>query len=144
MPALRVLYPSVDFQARSVFDFTVDPPRPKAPRFVAMAWLGDPLVQTSPCFFVTEALALDLQLSGATGFTLTDIELEVDEQFAEFEPDTAGALPKFVELRPHLDRSADVFLTASLGELVVSEPVFDLLLKHGLAFCGIEDYIEVE
>lgn len=144
MSTLRVLYPSVDFQPRSAFDLNADPPRPATPHFVAMDWLGDPLVQTSPCFFVTESLAIDLEGERATGFTINDIELEIDEQFAEFEPETVGALPKFVELRPGLDRSSDVFLTAPLGDLVVSERVFELLLKHGLAFCGIELFLEAE
>jgi hypothetical protein len=46
-------------------------------------WLGDELLESTPCFIVSSALAEDLESARLTGFSLDDVEVSVSTQFVD-------------------------------------------------------------
>jgi len=61
-------------------------------------WLGDELLETTPCFIITEKLMNSILQSNLNGFEIEDVEVSVTEEFCEWHPDLA--LPKFHRLIP--------------------------------------------
>ncbi|UCN15454.1 hypothetical protein LFM56_03760 [Cellulomonas iranensis] len=59
------------------------PPRVEVLHLHLEGWLGDDLLETFPCFVVTESLASRLRASGLTGFTLADVTISTSEEYAE-------------------------------------------------------------
>ena len=60
-------------------------------------WLGDDLIESTPCYIVSEGMAEQLRKAGLTGFVLDDVEITTSENFRET---YAGReLPKFLWLK---------------------------------------------
>lgn len=59
----------------SVLDTTVHPPRVFKLQYRFIGWLGDDLLETFPCYIVTESLASALLSARLTGFELDEVEL---------------------------------------------------------------------
>ncbi|MGA2404325.1 MAG: hypothetical protein ABSG91_21925 [Syntrophobacteraceae bacterium] len=60
-------------------------------------WGGDVLLESCPCFIVTESAKKKLQSIGATGIRFDKVEVTTSELFQELVPDLE--LPKFVWLQ---------------------------------------------
>lgn len=108
-------------------------------------WLGDELLESFPCFIVTEALARDLTTSGMTGFRLGDVEVSVSPHFEETNP--GRVVPAFRRL--HIDgrvrqsngvrwSGQDICLTEK-AELVVSERCWVIVHRYESANCEAEE-----
>lgn len=108
-------------------------------------WLGDELLECTPCFIVTESLAKTIQESELEGYVLEDVEVSVSDEFKELYPDTE--LPKFKRLIPkgyvEIDGqnyrlwSRDDFCLAQKSYLVVTEKVLSVLKSHKISYCDI-------
>jgi hypothetical protein len=97
-------------------------------------WLGDSLVESFPCYVVTEALA-DRLAATFSGFALDDVETSASEQFRELHP--RGVLPKFRWLRVTGIAGVDDFGMASDHRLVVSQRALDLVRASGAAHLDV-------
>jgi hypothetical protein len=81
-------------------------------------WLGDQLLETTPCFIVTAKVAESMTSSDLTGFSFDDVECTTSDLFKELHPERA--LPAFRWLKIDADAGqADIGLTPDLM-LVVS------------------------
>jgi len=110
-------------------------------------WLGDEILETTPCFIVTEGLADSIQRSELKGYNFADVETSVTEEFEELYPGTI--LPKFKRIIPQgtvevngntsLDWSGDDFCLSQKSVLVVSEKALDVIKKHKLDYCDITE-----
>lgn len=87
--------------------------------YVFDGWLGDEILESTPCFIVTERLARSIEEKGLTGVSRDTVRIGRSETFDELYPDTE--LPTFVWLRVCGERHADDFFMADDGRLVVSE-----------------------
>lgn len=63
----------------TVADTSVHPPNVHALHYEFAGWLGDELLETFPCFIVSERLGKALEQSGLTGYILADVEVSVSE-----------------------------------------------------------------
>jgi hypothetical protein len=88
-------------------------------------WSGDVLLESFPCFIVTEDAMNKLMESGATGARFADVEVTTTYPFREFYPDTK--LPKFVWLQITGHAGRDDFGLAADLRLVISERALDVL-----------------
>jgi hypothetical protein len=82
-------------------------------------WLGDELLESSPCFIVTQRLADVLKSRQLSGYELKAVQISASDQFREIYPDRQ--LPKFAWLSLTGKAGADDMGIDVDGRLVVSE-----------------------
>jgi hypothetical protein len=113
-------------------------------------WLGDEILETTPCFIVTESLADSIQRCDLKGYIFTDVEISVTEEFEEFEELHPGRiLPKFKRIVPHgtvevigdtfRNWSGDDFCMSQKFVLVLSEKALATIKKHKCDYCDITE-----
>lgn len=121
----------------------VEEPRRHPPKVLKLdyefgAWLGDGLLESFPCFIVTEDNAERLDRLGATGYTLREVEVSKSDEFEELYP--GRELPPFRWLDVHGAPGRDDFGLESDARLVVSTAALEALRRGGLEHCEIEEY----
>ena len=99
--------------------------------YVFDGWLGDELLESTPCFIATETLARALSSAKLTGFLVGDVELTCSSQFVELHGDVG--LPDFVWLKIDGRPGSDDFGIAGDMRLVVSQAALELLQTAGIA-----------
>jgi len=92
-------------------------------------WLGDDILETFPCFVVTERLRHAIEASEVSGYCFDDVEVTVSEQFREIygEPN----LPAFSWLKIVGGAGKDDFGLSSGHRLVLSKAALDLIRNAG-------------
>ena len=93
-------------------------------------WLGDAILESFPCFIVTEDAKRQLQAIGATGANFEDVRITRSSQFRELYPNRE--LPTFYWLKVSGRVGEDDVGTAADGRLVVSDRVLKALQGVGV------------
>ncbi len=94
-------------------------------------WLGDVLLESCPCFIVTETAKKTLQSAGLTGVRFDKVEVTASELFEQLYPNRR--LPKFVWLQIIGKPGQDDFGMAKGLMLVVSERALEVLKGLGIS-----------
>jgi hypothetical protein len=94
-------------------------------------WLGDELLESAPCFIVSERMAQEIERAGLTGVRFDDVQVTVSEEFMQLEPERE--LPKFLWLKVEGFPGREDFGIASGLKLVVSERALGLLRRVGFS-----------
>ena len=94
-------------------------------------WGSDVLVESCPCFIVTESAKKKLQSIGATGIRFDKVEVTTSELFQELVPDLK--LPKFVWLQIEGIPGQDDFGIGKAPGLVISERALEVLKGLGIS-----------
>jgi hypothetical protein len=92
-------------------------------------WLGDELLESTPCYIASERLAKLIQQHGLSGVEFDKVEITRSEQFREIYPNRL--LPNFVWLKVTGIPEQHDFAIASGLQLVVSERTLNLLKTIG-------------
>lgn len=121
--------------AGTVMDRSVSPPRIKQLHYEFDGWSGDELLESFPCFIVTERLAHDIQRLDPTGAQFADVAITKSSQFEELH--RAQPLPHFKWLRVTGTPGKDDFGISRDNRLVVSERVLKLLKTAAFSHCTI-------
>ncbi len=98
-------------------------------------WLGDELLESTPCFIATRRLADALQAEAYTGFTIDVVEVTASEQFHDLHRDLS--LPAFVWLKIDGEPCQDDFGLSADLHLVVSQRALDVL-RSAIAHADIQ------
>ena len=118
--------------------------------YVFDGWLGDELLESYPCFIVTESLAADLTNANLLGLKLGSVEISISETFEELYP--GRNLPAFRRLMPQGEvqitkkgkirnwSQHDLCLTER-AELVVSKRCLDVLQRHQIEQCEVQELV---
>ena len=109
----------------TVMDKGTERPTIRVLHYVFEGWLGDEILESSPCFIVTRRLAHSIQARGLTGVTFDGVRIGRSATFGELYP--GRELPTFVWLKVCGERRTDDFFIAEDGRLVVSERARDVL-----------------
>lgn len=113
----------------TAMDRTVHPPVVSRLHYHFEGWLGDAILESFPCFIVTEELKQKLLMAGMTGCEFDDVEITASEQFGD---KMAGRLlPRFVWLKIHGEIGSRDFGSLPDGRLVVSERALEILKEFG-------------
>ena len=88
-------------------------------------WFGDHIVESTPCYIVTNELADNIRAYGLTGISFDEVEVETSDIFRELHPDKR--LPSFVWMRVCGATMKDDFFLAGYGRLVVSERALEVI-----------------
>jgi hypothetical protein len=112
-------------------DRSVRPPAVTRLHYVLDGWLGDVLLETYPCFIVTEKARQGLEEAGVSGVDFDDVEVTTSDQFRDLHP--SWQLPKFYWLKISGKTTQDDFRTAPEGRMIVSERALEVLRRLGIA-----------
>jgi hypothetical protein len=93
--------------------------------YVFDGWLGDELLESTPCFIATETLARALTDAQLTGFQLGEVEVSRSDQFLELCSDKD--LPRFVWLKIEGSPGSDDLGLSDDMRLVASQAAMDVL-----------------
>jgi hypothetical protein len=115
----------------TVMDTTTHPPIVSKLHYRFDGWLGNVLLETFPCFIVTDGARQALEAIDATGTKFDEVEVTVSEQFEELDPNKQ--LPKLVWLRADGKPNFDDFATAPDGRLIVSARALEVLQGLGIS-----------
>lgn len=113
----------------TVMDRSVHPPRVSRLVYEFEGWLGDGIVESFPCFLVTEALAQALTEARLTGFALADVTVETTDEFNQH---FARPLPRFLWLQVTGRAQLDDFWLHTDNRLAVSTRALDVLRTQHL------------
>tara|TARA_R110002094_G_scaffold117289_5_gene112950 strand:+ start:1305 stop:1730 length:426 start_codon:yes stop_codon:yes gene_type:complete len=119
----------------TVADVSVHPPRVQRLHYQFDGWLGDALLESFPCYIVSNELGASLLASGLTGFQLEDCTVSKSSQFDELYP--GRQLPVFKWLRVSGTPGQDDFGISSDNELVVSMAAKSVLEEHQVEHCEV-------
>ncbi len=101
-------------------------------------WLGDELLESTPCFIVSDRVAQEVMRAHLAGVRFDQVEVTVSEQFRELYPNRQ--LPKFVWLRVEGTAGQDDFGTAPDGRLIASERALGLLRELGISHALVTEF----
>jgi hypothetical protein len=118
----------------SAMDSTCHPPEVSELTYIFYGWLGDALLESFPCYIVTESLASELENSTLTGFELASLTVGKSEEFLELHPQIT--LPNFKWLKVIGGDEDDFSLDAEF-RLVVSNQCFELLNRFNIQNCDV-------
>lgn len=122
---------------RTVADVSVHPPLVSRLHYEFADWFGDDLVTSFPCFIVTERLAAALDAAGLTGYRLDAVVVSTGPGFSELRPGVE--LPRFRWLRVSGVMGVDDFAVAPDYRLAVSARALELLRRHDINGCLVEE-----
>jgi hypothetical protein len=122
----------------SVLDRSTHPPIVHKLHYEFDGWLGDALLESFPCFVVTDHLAKALERSDLRGIRFSPVATSTSEEFQEIYP--GRQLPDFRWMQVRGRAGEDDFGIASDLVLVVSERALELLRRFGIEHAAIEDF----
>jgi hypothetical protein len=123
---------------KTVMDRRTHPPIVSKLHYHFDGWLGDALLESFPCFIVTEEARRSIEETRLTGARFDQVEVTTSEQFEELYPTLR--LPKFQWLRVEGKVGEDDFGLAPDARLVVSERALDVLREVGLSHAEVSDF----
>ncbi len=122
----------------SVVDTSVHPPVVSKLHYQFDGWLGDDLLETFPCYIITEQLKDEIDSTGLSGCQFYGVEVTKSDQFDELYP--GKELPGFYWLKINGKAGKEDFGIADDHRLVVSEKTMLILKKNNIDQADIEEF----
>lgn len=122
---------------RTALDPTTHPPTLHHLHYEFHGWLGDALVESFPCWILTDAASAALRAQSVSGVQFSDVEVSKSAKFEELHPQLS--LPKFRWLKVLGNAEWHDFGLANDHRLVLSEKALGILKGFGLGNAIIED-----
>ena len=92
-------------------------------------WLGDELLESTPCFIATERLAAEIEKAGLTGVSFDEVEISRSGEFEDRYPNRK--LPSFLWMKVYGKARHDDFGKTPDINLVISQQALQLLREQG-------------
>jgi len=118
--------------------------------YVFTGWLGDEILECTPCFIVTSELAEEIKRNDLHGYMFEDVEVLKSDEFQEMYPHKI--LPQFKRLLPlgnievidekYSNWSGHDFCVSQKSYLVVTKKTLDILMRHKMDYCEITPITE--
>jgi len=122
----------------TIMDRSVHPPVVHKLHFVFEGWDGDDILETFPCYIVTEKLRNSIEINNFTGYEFADVTVDTSENFKDIYSNVK--LPKFYWLKVNGIVCKDDFGISQDNRLVVSESFKKILEDHVTENCEISLY----
>lgn len=124
---------------RTEMDTSVHPPIVKKLHFEVDAWLGDDLVQSFPCYLVSDGLKTKLKALNPTGVLFASAEVTASDNFEELRH--GRTLPTLSWLKVNGDAGRDDFGLTVDARLVVSERAVEEMRRSHFHHCGVKKFV---
>lgn len=113
------------------------PPLIKNLHYEFEGWLGDDILESFPCYIVTERLRDGIELEKLTGVSFDKVLISKSETFLELYPDRE--LPNFFWAKINGESNRDDFFITEKNGLAISERAYSLLKNYNIDQADIED-----
>lgn len=110
-------------------------------------WLGDDILECTPCFVITEALEKEMKKNEITGYKIAPLQVDISDTFHELQPETN--IPHFLRMIPVGDVITNGIKCEIIddydicwnqqNQLVISEKMYSILKKHSITYCDVEE-----
>ena len=126
-------------RGETLMDRSVHPPRVYRVHYVFDDWLGDDLLESFPCYIVSERLYYLLSESGLSGFEFDQCQVSASHLFqkAARQWNAPVMLPRFYWLRVHGIPGKDDFWISEDNYLMVSQKALEILRRFQIAQCQV-------
>ena len=121
----------------TTIDRSMHPPVVFKLHFQLDGWLGDDLLETFPCYIISDRLREQLDKTSFSGFRISEVEFSKSEEFEDHYPNKI--LPAFYWLKVFGKAGVDDFGVSKDFKLVISEAVLDVLKNFKIDNCDIEE-----
>lgn len=122
----------------TIADTSVHPPLIKYLHFEFYGWLGSDILETFPCFLVSERLRKLIEESNLCGISFDNAKISYSESFLEIEYNKK--VPDFIWMKIHGKEDIDDFWLTEKHQLAVSEKAFCILSKFNLVGVDIFEH----
>lgn len=122
---------------KTEMDNSFFPPIIKSLHYEFEGWLGDDILESFPCYIVTEQLRNGIESEQLTGISFDNVLISKSETFLELYPNKD--LPNFFWIKIHGESNKDDFFITEKNILAVSERAYLLLKKYNINQADIED-----
>jgi len=122
----------------TVMNRNIHPPIVSKLHYHFDGWLGDVLLESFPCFIVTQLAREKLESARITGVRFDEVEVTSSDEFQELYPNRQ--LPQFVWLRIDEKAGQDDFGTAPDGRLAISERALSILRGLGVSQAVVTEF----
>lgn len=123
---------------KTEMDTTVHPPTVTKLHYEVDAWLGDDIVQSFPCYLVSERLKTKLKLIKPSGLSFASAEVTPSDNFDELKH--GRELPKLYWMKVSGAPGSDDFGLTSDARLVVSEGVLEEMKQLQFNHCDVKQF----
>lgn len=120
----------------SVVDTSVHPPVVSRLEYVFTDWLGDCILETFPCYIVTDDAAAAISAAGLTGVAFDDVTVSLSDEAEEL---IDRDLPAWKWLKVTGQPLATDFAISDDHRLVISDRARDILAQGGISNADIEE-----
>ena len=123
----------------TIIDNSFHPPIIKKLHYEFSGWLGDDILETFPCFIVSEKLMNDIRNNQLTGVSFEDVKVTKSEEFMDLF--LSSDLPSFYWMKINGKFGVDDFVIAEDYRLLVSEKAMSIISFFNIKNASFEDYI---
>lgn len=122
---------------KTELDNSVFPPLVKKLNYEFDGWLGDDILESFPCYIMTERLKKTIESENLSGITFDDVLISKSETFLDLYPDKELSAFFWAKINGE-DYQDDFFITEQNG-LAISEKAYSLLQKFNIDQADIEE-----
>jgi hypothetical protein len=126
--------------SKTILDSTVHPPIVTKLNYQFDDWLGDDILESFPCYIVTENLAKEIERSSLSGLAFDSVELSKSIEYQEL--CSKIELPPFRWLKITGKVGVDDFGLDKNHRLVISQKALDIFKKGKLEQSDISQWNE--
>lgn len=120
-------------------DNNVHPPIIKKLHYVFDGWLGDDILETFPCFIVSERLMKSIMKNQLKGILFDSVKITKSDEFLDCQPKTI--LPDFYWMKVNGKLDVDDFVISKDYRLLVSDKALKVIKYFNVNYATLEDYI---
>ena len=110
---------------KTIMKINVHPPFVEKLNYEFSGWLGDDILESFPCFIVSERLKNGIENNNLTGINFDDVIITKSNEFIDLYPDKK--LPKFYWAKINGEIYIDDFIIGKDYRLMISERAFHSL-----------------
>lgn len=118
-------------------DNSTFPPLVKNLHYEFDGWLGDDILESFPCYIVTESLRKGIESDHLTGVNFDEVYISKSENFSELYPNKE--LPVFFWMKINGEPNRDDFFINEENTLAISDKAYLLLKNYNISQADIED-----
>ncbi|PZU26013.1 MULTISPECIES: hypothetical protein [Sphingobacterium] len=122
---------------KTELDNSVFPPLVKKLNYEFDGWLGDDILESFPCYIMTERLKRTIESENLSGITFDDVLISKSETFLDLYPDKE--LPTFFWAKINGEDYQDDFFITEQNGLAISEKAYSLFQKFNIDQADFEE-----
>ena len=122
----------------SIIDTTFHPPKVSKLHYQFDGWLGDDLLETFPCYIVTEQMKKKIESNNLSGAKFDSVIISASDHFQEMYP--SKIFPQFFWLKVDGSAGKSDFGIAKDHRLVISKEALDVIKQLNIDNSDIGEY----